>query len=73
MSNLGDILDSLRRERWAGEGLVGNFKLQLEESSIEIVSKRGNSFCLRKGDTVDFPGFCGHRTPSSIWLQTSLD
>jgi hypothetical protein len=52
MSNLGDILDGLRRERWEGEGLVGNFKLQLEESSIEIVSKRGNSFCLRKGDTI---------------------
>ncbi|MEK7762322.1 MAG: hypothetical protein AAB433_12125 [Nitrospirota bacterium] len=52
MSNLGDILDGFRRERWEGEGLVGNFKLQLEERSIEIVSKRGNSFCLRKGDTA---------------------
>lgn len=50
MSNLGDILDSLRRERWAEEGLVGNFKLQLEEYGVEIVPKRGNSFLLKKGE-----------------------
>jgi hypothetical protein len=51
MSDLGEILDGLRRERWEEEGLAGKFKLQLEKSSIAIVPKRGNGFCLRKGDT----------------------
>lgn len=48
MSNLGEILDDLKRERWEEGGLVGNFKLQLKESGVVILEKRGNSFSLRK-------------------------
>ena len=52
MSNLRDILGGLRRERWQEEGLVGNFKSQLEENGIEIIPKRGNGFCLKNGDKL---------------------
>ncbi len=48
MSNLGQILDGLRRERWEEEGLVGNFKSQLNENGIEILPRKGNTFSLRK-------------------------
>lgn len=51
MSNLRDLLGGLGPERWEEEGLVGKFKLQLKKSSIAIVPKRGNGFCLRKGGT----------------------
>lgn len=50
MSNLGQILDGLRRERWEEEGLVGKFKSQLNENGIEILLQKGNTFSLKKGD-----------------------
>ena len=50
MSNLEEILDGLRRERWEEEGLVGNFKSQLNENGIEILHQKGNTFSVRKGD-----------------------
>ena len=48
MSNLGQILDGLRRERWEEEGLVGKFKSQLNENGIEILLQKGNTFSLKK-------------------------
>lgn len=65
MGNLGEILDGLRRDRWGEEGLVGNFKLQLEECGVEILRMRGNGFCL-KGKSIKLLLSVHEYTPQTV-------
>ena len=47
---LDEMPDDIRELNWEGEGLVGQFKLDLKKEGVEITQGRGNSCLLKKGE-----------------------